>query len=244
MRTVAVLLLGALTLMAQSAEEIIRKAETQMRGDTSKATYEMRITTPRWDRVIEMESWSKGKENGFVLITAPKKDRGITFLKLDNEMWQFVPRIERVVKIPPSMMLQSWMGSDFTNDDVVRESSIEDDYHAKILSETEALWRIELVPKEDAAVVWGRLVLDVGKTDYVIRREECYDEENILVRILHMSDIKIFSGRPVATKMVVEPTTEDKKGRSTTFLIKEIVFDEPVDDEIFTKRALKRMSGR
>ena len=237
--------LTATLLFGTDVDAIIKKVEEQMRGKTSHAVYTMEIETPRWKRTVEIEGWSKGKETSFMHIDAPKKDRGITFLKLDNEMWQYVPSIERIIKIPPSMMLQSWMGSDFTNDDLVKESSMEDDYHAKLLDETDAAWTVQLVPKEEAAVVWGKIVLTIDKITYVPGREEFYDELGEMVRTMTFADVKqTDDGRYYAGKMTIEPLEEEKKGNKTVLLVDSIEFDKPLDPDLFTKRALRRMSKR
>lgn len=244
-RIISGLFLFAALAWGTDVDAIIKKVEEQMRGKTSHAVYTMVIQTSRWKRTVKIEGWSKGKEVSFMHIDAPKKDRGITFLKLDNEMWQYVPRIERIIKIPPSMMLQSWMGSDFTNDDLVKESSMEDDYHAKMLDETDAAWTVQLIPKEEAAVVWGKIVLTIDKSTFVPGREEFYDELGEMVRTMTFEDVKqTDDGRYYAAKMTIEPLEEEKKGNSTVLLVDSIEFDKPLDPDLFTKRALRRMSKR
>ncbi|MCI5132049.1 MAG: outer membrane lipoprotein-sorting protein, partial [Candidatus Electrothrix sp. EH2] len=113
---------------AGTAKEIIKKVEDNLNGKTAEMKITMTVKTKRAERTMKMQSWSVGKDKSFIKILYPGKDKGITFLKMDNSMWQYVPRIEKTIKIPASMMLQSWMGSDFSNDDLVRESSISEDY--------------------------------------------------------------------------------------------------------------------
>ena len=174
-------LLAARPALAQeeSALDIIRKADELTRGDTQSGTYYMTIVRPDWQRTMVFEYWSEGTNKSFIRIKEPVKERGVTFLKIGREMWQYVPRINRVIKIPPSMMLQSWMGSDFTNDDLVKESSIVDDYtHVllgrEVMEEGEA-YKVELTPKPKAPVAWDRLIEWIRVGDYMPLRAEFYD---------------------------------------------------------------------
>ena len=203
----------------------------------------MIVKTPRTERTIKMESYSIGKEKSFIKITYPKKDAGITFLKVDKQMWQYVPRIEKIIKIPASMMLQGWMGSDFTNDDLVRESSISEDYHSKLINEDDKCYEIELIPKEDAAVVWGKIIMMVDKNIYLPTAVSYYDEDDVLIRVLYYNDVKNFSGKLYPSRWVVEPKTADKSGHQTIMEVDDVVFDQEIDANYFTKRALKRFSN-
>ncbi|MBI9034913.1 MAG: outer membrane lipoprotein-sorting protein, partial [Bacteroidales bacterium] len=151
-------------LMAQelTAIEIVKKADDKMRGMSSVGEMTMQIVRPSWTRTITMKTWTKSDQFSLVLITAPAKEKGQVFLKREKEMWNWLPSIERMVKIPPSMMMQGWMGSDFTNDDLVKQSSIVKDYQHTLL-ETEVVrsqncYKIELIAKEDAAVAWGKII--------------------------------------------------------------------------------------
>ena len=223
-------------------DEIISKSEKIMRGDTSVGSMEMIVKTKRWTRSIKMKSWAEGKEKSFIKILYPSRDKGITFLRLDKEMWQYVPKIERTIKIPPSMMLQSWMGSDFTNDDLVKESSLIDDYEAGLLAEEEGAYKIELIPKPEAAVTWGKVLYWIDKTNFLQLREEFYDEDNLLINVLTFSEVKKFNDRYYPAKMLMAPQDEEKKGSSTTLHIESMVFNEPVEEGIFSLRSLKSMS--
>jgi outer membrane lipoprotein-sorting protein len=225
-----------------TANEIIKKIEDNLNGKTAAMKIVMTVKTRRTERTIKMESYSVGKEKSFIQITYPQKDQGITFLKVDNAMWQYVPRIEKTIKIPASMMLQSWMGSDFTNDDLVRESSISDDYDGKITKEDDKHYEIELIPKEDAAVVWGRIVMTIDRAIYLPTAVSYYDEDGTLIRALHYEAIKKFGEKLYPSRWVVAPRTEDKIGHQTIIEIDDVVFDEEIDASYFTKRALKRFS--
>ncbi len=225
-----------------SAEDIIKKVEDNMNGKSADITMAMEVHTKISKRTVRLQSLSVGKEKSFIKILYPKKDYGITFLKLDNTMWQYVPRIERIIKIPASMMLQSWMGSDFTNDDLVKESSISDDYRQTLLKEDDKLYKVELIPKEEAAVVWGKVVMDVSKEYYLPLTVEYYDEEGILSRVLYYKDIKRFQNRFYPSYWELVPVTEDKKGHKTLITIEDAVFDKDISPSYFSKRALKRYS--
>jgi outer membrane lipoprotein-sorting protein len=202
----------------------------------------MIVTSKRGKRTVKIESWSKGNNKSFIKILYPNKDRGITFLKIDNQMWQYIPKIERTIKIPPSMMLQSWMGSDFTNDDMVKESSLEEDYKAKLLSRTVNSATIELIPKEDAAVVWGKIIIDVDLNNAVPVREIFYDDMMKKVRVMTFSNIEQHGTHRVPMVMELKPLEASKKQNSTKIIFDKVNFDAKIDPSYFTKQALKRYS--
>ena len=228
----------------ETADKIISKSERLLRGTSSYGIYEMSIYNPRWKepRIVEVESWAEGTEKSFIVIHKPKKDKGITFLKIGNEMWQYIPKIEKIIKIPPSMMMQSWMGSDITNDDMVRESSLERDYTKKIASEDESSWVIHLSPLSDAPVVWERITVVIQKESYLPTKAQYYDEDGELVRTILYEKPRKVSGRTIPTLMKFIPETENKKDHRTELLFKEIKFDIDIPDSIFTMRSLKSKS--
>lgn len=242
-----ILFLG-LTILVPSlsgADEIaglIKKVEDNLNGATATMKITMTVKTKRAERTMKMESWAIGKEKSFIKILYPGKDRGITFLKMDNSMWQYVPRIEKTIKIPASMMLQSWMGSDFSNDDLVRESSISEDYTVKLLGESEEAYKVELVPREEAAVVWGKIIMEISKQYYLPTVVRYFDEEEVLIRELAYTDVRPFGERFYPTKWVMDPKEPEKAGHQTIMLVSDAVFDGPVSESYFSKRALKRYS--
>lgn len=225
-----------------TATEIVQKKDNLMRGESSFGQYEMIVTSPRWERTIRFKAWSEGKDKSFIVITYPKKDKGNTFLRIKTDMWQYVPRIEKTIKIPPSMMLQSWMGSDFTNDDLAKESSIIDDYTHTLLREEEKAYVIESLSKPDAAVVWGKIIQWVDKEKFVPAKDEFYDEDGVLVRRLLYDDVKKLPGRYYPMQWTVEPLTEEKKGHKTIIIVSEIELNTPARENVFTIRALKQYS--
>ncbi len=227
-------------LFANEAHEIMKKVDANVRGENVYIQMDMSITSRGHTRTIKIQTWSQGNKKSFVKTIYPPKDKGITFLSLNNQMWQYVPKIERVIKIPPSMMLQNWMGSDITNDDIAKQSSIVDDYDARILKKEGNLVTIELVPTEDAAVVWGKIVSEVNTTNYTNIRDTFYDEDGEKVRIFTYENIQKFGKYYVPTYWRIEPV--DKKGSFTEIRLKDVKYDSEISERYFKKSALKRFS--
>ncbi len=227
-----------------SAKEIIAKADEVLKGTTSsEAEMSMTVVRPDWQREVTMKSWSKGDDYSLILITGPARDKGTAFLKREKEMWNWQPTIERVVKMPPSMMGQSWMGSDVTNDDLVRQSSTVNDFSHKILGEEELegrnCWIIELIPHEDAVVVWGKIKTWVDQEDFLQLKTEFYDEDEYLVNTMTASNIKEVGGKTLATKMEIIPAEDE--GNKTVLEYKQIVFDQPIKESFFSLQNMKRI---
>jgi outer membrane lipoprotein-sorting protein len=237
------IMLFAVPVCSEDARTIVEKADQKMRGNTSIAEMSMKIIRPDWSREVTMKSWTKGTEYALILITAPDRDRGTTFLKRGNEVWQWVPSVERVIKMPPSMMMQSWMGSDFTNDDLVKESSIVKDYTHKIAGDSTIrgrdCYKIELTPKPDAPVVWGRLYLWVSKKDYLQLRIEFYDEDMELKNVMILSEIKEMGGRVIPT--VLEMMPADEPDHKTVITYYSIEFNKPIEESFFSEQNMKRV---
>ncbi len=238
--TILFLAAGVMSLFAQGGVEeavsIVKKAEDRMRGKTSFASMSIATVRPKWTRTMELKAWTKGNAYSMILLTAPAKDKGTAFLKRKKEVWNWLPSLERTIKLPPSMMSQSWMGTDFTNDDLVKESSIVEDYTHKLIgSETQGgreCHKIELIPKPESAVVWGKIVLWIDKKDYIQMRSELYDEDGALSQTMVSSDLKMLGGRMLPSRLEMTPV--DKKGHSTTIVYHSLVFDKPIDDSFFT----------
>ncbi len=240
MNKIFLFLLIALPLWSITPDAIIKKVEHNIQSDSGYSKITMNVTTARGERTMKMESWNQGHEKSFIKVLYPKQDRGITFLKVDTTMWQYVPKIEKTIKIPSSMMMQSWMGSDFTNDDMAKESSIVDDYHAQISFEDAQKYTLTLLPKPDAAVVWGKIVLEVAKEHFIPLRAVYYDEDGVQQRILYYSDVKLYGDHYLPTVMTLIP--QNKKSNKTVVTMEEVNFDVVIEDERFTKNALVRYS--
>jgi len=239
-----VILFGITTkLLAQQydVQKIVKSIDELYRTESSKATMEMEITTPHWDRTLKMNTWTKGTDKTFIRITEPKKEQGTATLRIENEMWNYLPRTNKVMKIPPSMMMGSWMGSDFTNNDLVNEFSLLDDYTYELIhpdsAKSEYLY-IKAVPKPDLPIVWGKQIITVRKSDYIPVREEYYDEKGDLMRVLNFKDIKQFGDRRIPSIMEMIPQT--KEGHKTIIRYVDAQFNVNVSDEIFTLRNLRK----
>ncbi len=235
-------IITSLSAVAQTAEEIVRKSEDQLKGKSSHGRFAMTVITPQYTRTMEMENWWVGTERALIVIKAPKKEAGNKWLKIGNEMWTYLRNTETTIKIPPSMLLQSWNGSDFTNDDLARESSMIEDYNQKVVAEellrTEKCWKIELTPKPDAPVVWGKIYYWVRQKDYLPSAIDYYDEKGTLRRRMVYSDFKVIGGRKIPTKWTMENRT--KEGRRTEFSILDIKFNKKISDRIFSFQELER----
>jgi outer membrane lipoprotein-sorting protein len=231
------------------ARSIAEKVEDVFRGSTSYMKGTMTVVSPRLPtpRRVEFRSWDdRPGKRSFIRILAPAKDAGMAFLKLHPNLWNFIPRVERTIRIPPSMMLQSWMGSDFTNDDLVRDSSQLDDYDHLLLGidpdpdggESERAYVIEYRPHEEAPVVWGKIVTWVDVQRHAPLRQDFYDEGGEKLRVIRFSEIREVQGRSYPHRWSLVPL--DKEGHETLIEIEEIRFDESFDDGIFSKRNLTR----
>ena len=236
----SLLLIISTLLAADEAHDIMKKLDNNIRGKNIYMKMSMSITAMGHKRTMKMQTWAEGSKKSFVKITYPPKDKGITFLSLNNQMWQYVPKIERIIKIPPSMMLQNWMGSDITNDDMVKQSSVVDDYDPRILKKAGNVVTIELIPKEDAAVVWGKIITNIDTSTYTNVQDTFYDEDNKAVRIFTYQKVKKFGDYYMPTYWKIEPV--DKKNNRTELILEEVEYDSEISDQYFKKSALKRFS--
>ncbi len=226
-----------------TAREIVKRAHDKANGKTSQGTMKMRIVRPDWSREVVMKAWSKGTEYYLIYITEPVKDKGQVFMKREQDMWNWMPSINRMIKLPPSMMGQSWMGSDFTNDDLVRMNSIIDDFTHDIVGseviEGYDCYIIELIPNPDAAVVWGKIRLWISKADYYELKGEYFDEDMALINIMTSSNIKKLGDRMLPSKMMMVPV--DKPGNQTILETIETTFDKPIDESFFSQQNMKNI---
>ncbi|HWB63940.1 MAG TPA: outer membrane lipoprotein-sorting protein [Chitinophagales bacterium] len=221
--------------------QIVKNSEAHMRGKTLKGEMTIKIIRPEYTREMSMKMWMKGTDFSLIQVTEPAKDKGTTFLKRKKEVWDWVPTLERTIKLPPSMMSQSWMGTDFTNDDLVKESSVVDDYTQSILGEEKIgdrpCYKIQLIPKPTAAVVWSKVLLWIDKKDYLQLKTEMYDEDGQLVNTMLGSDVKMLGGRLLPTTL--EMTPADKPGHKTIIIYKQEEFDQPISDDFFSTQNMK-----
>ena len=226
-----------------TAKDIITRTDQKIRGRSSYSKATMIITRPKWTRKMTMDAWAKGTKRVLIRIVSPAKNKGVGTLKINNEMWNYLPRIEQIIKVPPSMMLQSWMGSDFTNDDLVRESSIVYDYTHKLgKDETinkHSCYKIILTPKPKAPVVWGKIEAWVRKKDYLPVKYEFYNEKQKLIKIMTFSNFKWFHDRTYPGQFSM--STVAKKGYKTSLIFHFIKFNIGLSNNIFTLRNLKKV---
>lgn len=236
------LFLGS-SLQAQDAKEIVRKADEKMQGLSNYAVMTIKIVRPTWEREMKMRSWSKGTDYSMIIIDAPSKDKGTVFLKRKKEIWNWLPSIDKSIKLPPSMMMQNWMGTDFTNDDLVKQSSIVNDYDQSIIGDSTIqgyeCYKIEMIPKEEAAVVWGKVIIFIEKDDYLQMRVEYYDEDDYLVNLMNFYDVKEMGGRMIPSRMEMIPA--DSPDKKTVMIYNSIEFDIKIDENYFTTQNMKRI---
>lgn len=243
--TAAIALMASLHVNAQelTAKEIIDKADKKNRGLSSKGTMAMTIVRPSWERTIVMKNWSKGDDNFMIYITEPAKEKGQVFLKVGKEMWNYVPTISRMIKIPPSMMMQSWMGSDFTNDDLVKQSSIVVDYTHNLLGEEvvngQNCYVIELIPLPEAPVVWGKIKAWVTTDGYNVWKNEYFDEDGYLQNTENGYDLKQMGDRIIPTRFEMIPAEEE--GKKTVMKILDVEYNIEIKDSFFSKQNMKKV---
>lgn len=222
------------------ASQLVRDAVDHWRGLSSYTEMKMVIHRPDWERSMTMRAWTKGSKQSLVRVIEPRKDRGNGTLTDDNSMWTFSPKVNRVIKIPSSMMGQSWMGSDFSNKDVARADDIIDQYDHAILKREQidghVIYDIESIPHEEAAVVWGREVLRI-RDDHVVLEHAFYDQDGKLVKKLESLDIGEMGGRTIAKRQrMMKP---DKPGEWTEISVNAVEYEIDLKDSLFTLSNLR-----
>ena len=234
----AIILLAVRPSFALDVEARVRQVEQQYMGASSRAQTTMLVKTSHWERSLEMEAWSLDRDYFLVRIIEPAKERDVATLKRYREVWNYLPKVDRVIKVPPSMMGGSWMGSHITNDDLVKANHIEKDYNLRLIEETETYFLVECLPKADAAVVWGKIVYRINKTPQVPEQVDYYDEEMVRVREIHFDDVQQIGDRIVPMRLTVLPL--EKPDEQTILHYRELVFDLPLDETYFSLRNLKK----
>jgi len=232
------------TSQAQDANQILKNSEQKITG--IKSSYQemmIKIVRPKWSKEMIMKGWSIGEDYFASVVLSPVKEKGIVFLKRENEVWNYIPSIERTIKLPPSMMMQNWMGTDFTNDDLVQRSSITDDYINTIIGNeiVDGLdcWIIELVPNDDAAVVWGKLIMWIDKKDFMQLKTQFFDEYDEMVNVMTSKSIKNFGGKNLPS--IIEFVPLDKEGNKT--IVERLVwnFDIDINERFFMPSYMKNL---
>ncbi|HEX9691083.1 MAG TPA: outer membrane lipoprotein-sorting protein [Gemmatimonadales bacterium] len=228
-------------LAQQSARDIVDQVDRLLRGRSSRATVEMEVVTEHWSRTMAMEMWSLGTEYALIRIASPRKDAGMATLKAGPDIWNYLPRVDRTIKLPPSLMGAAWMGSHFTNDDLVKESRIIDDYDIEITFDGVRggvrVWEFALTPKAEAAVVWGRIEEEIRQDDLMPVWARYYAEDGTLMRTMTFEDVRTMGGRLVPTLMHIVPA--DKPAERTTIRYRALQFDVELDQSFFSLRRLR-----
>lgn len=244
--TVAAAVFSSLAVDGQqlSPAEIVKRADDKFNGEKSGySVMSMTIVRPAWKRTIEFKNWTMGRDFALTLITAPPREAGQTFLKRYNEMWNWNPSINRLIKLPPSMMSQGWMGSDYTNDDILKESSVVSDYTHELAGEEvidgRECFKINMKAKESASIVWGKQIRWIDKKEFLVLKAELYDEDGFLVRTETGTDIRVMDGRTIPTRIELVPAEEPQN--KTILEIKEIKFNIPVEENYFSQQNMKRV---
>ena len=223
-------------------EKILDGVDDLYRSKASHGIITLSVTTVNWQRTLTLEQWSKDEDKSLFKILKPKKEKGLATLRVDKNVWNYMPKVKRVVKIPSSMMSSSWMGSHFTNDDLVKQSRMAEDYTFSItfegMQDDEEVVEITCIPNKEAAVVWGKVEVVVYADDYIPLRMIYYDEDLLLSRTLEFTNIQKMDGKMIPTLMRMFPA--DEPGESTTVKWDEIQFDVAIDDEFFSLRKLQQ----
>ncbi len=245
---VATLLLAAFITTGTTADlsvtdadvkQVIKDIDELYRSTSSYSEIEMEIVTPHWQRTLAMNCWTQGMDKTFMRLTSPRKEKGVATLRIENEMWNYLPKTNKVIKVPPSMMMSSWMGSDFTNDDLVKEFSLFEDYTYELItvdSAQEDILYVNCIPSEDLPIVWANIVIAARKSDHLPVWQKYYDEKGKLMRVLQYKDIKTFGKRTLPAEMEMIPQT--KEGNKTVIRYLRLDFDVKVDEQIFSLRNL------
>ena len=225
-----------------SARDIIERVDRITRGESSRGVATMEVVTEHWERQVTMELWSLGTDHSLVRVLSPAREAGTATLMAEDDIWNYLPKVDRTIKVPAPMMGGSWMGSHFTNDDLVKESQLVDDYDIEVAfdgdRDSTTVWEFRLTPKPEAPVVWGHVAFRVRQDDYMPLWAKYYDEDGGLSRTMIYSEFRELGDRVVPTVMDMRP--EDKPGERTTVRYDELEFDIDIDRSFFSLQSLRR----
>jgi outer membrane lipoprotein-sorting protein len=226
---------------AMDANALVENSFKYIRGKASIATVNMTIHRPDWERQMTIKTWTRGKKDSLFYIQSPPKDHGNGTLKKSREMWMYNPKINRVIKVPPSMMSQSWMGSDFSNNDLAKSDSFVNDYiHAIVGAEThngKKVYVIKSMPKPEAPVIWGMQILKI-REDHIWLSQEFFDEDLKSVKIMTTLEIQMMGGKLYPKVWRMRET--DKKDRYTQLTYSSLSFKSDLPDSLFTLTSLRQ----
>ena len=245
--TMVLKLAATLAVHSQDKPDIakaIDAVDTLYRAESSYALMEMEITTPHWQRTLQMKAWSEGTDKTFIRLLEPQKERGVATLRIGSEMWNYLPKVQKTMRIPPSMMMSSWMGSDFTNDDLVKEFSFTEDYsfqYASVEKPEPGRLYIKCTPKEGRPIVWGYVILEIDYDSLLPRSEKYFDDKGKLMRVMSFKDVRLLGGRRIPS--VLELIPQNKQGQKTVVRYLEAEFNISIPSETFTRRNLLNFRG-
>lgn len=240
----ALLCTTPLAASPKDAAAIVRSGETQIRGTSTQALLRMEISRPDFSRKLKLRIWTKGKEKSLVHILEPAKEEGVMSLRVKEQMWNYLPKTDQVIRVPSSLMLQSWMGSDFTNDDLMKASSLVTDYTHRLLSMEkiagESVSLIECLPKPEAPVVWGKILYWARQSDDLPVKQEYYDEKGKLIRTLRLSQFRKMDDRVIPSVWTMVKAAS--AAETTTVTYENILYDKAVEESVFDRERLRRTS--
>lgn len=217
-----------------------QKLDQMYRSSSSMSTVSMQIITPHYQRKLTMNMTTRGMQDTLIRIMSPRKEKGISTLKRGHEMWNYLPKVKKVIRVPASMMSNSWMGSDLTNDDLVKNSSFEKDYVIKQNDAPENELCLRYIPKENAPVTWSKVIACFDQKYELPKRLSFYDEKGKHVRNILYEKIKDVGGRTIPTRISFLPLSEEKKGNQTILTFEKIAFDVDIKDFTFSQANLRR----
>jgi hypothetical protein len=221
----------------QTPEQLVRHVDDLLRGESSHGRVTMEVVTARWTRSMEMEMWSLGRDHSLVRVLSPAREAGTATLKVGRDLWNYLPRVDRTIRVPGGGMGGSWMGSHFTYDDLVRESSLSRDFSVRLARDDAEHWELALTPRPEAPVVWSRIELHVRKRDRMPLRALYYDDRGELARTMRFSNFRTMGGRLVPAEMSMQPA--DKPGERTTLRYSDLTFDIGLQPDFFSLQRLR-----
>ncbi|HBN03785.1 MAG TPA: outer membrane lipoprotein-sorting protein [Bacteroidetes bacterium] len=226
-----------------TAIQILKKAEQKLSSSTVIADVSIVIKRPKWTKTMELKTWSKGMDYAMAYVKGPDKDEGTVYLKAKKDVYNYLPKVKKTVKLPSNLLSQNWMGTDMTTDDLVKLSKLTLEYDADLSGSAQVSGRdcyvITLIPKPEAEVLWGKLVLSIDKKDFIQLKTMFYDEDLELVNTVIGTDIKNLGGKILASKLTMIPA--GKTGQSTVITYKTMKFDTPIADAFFSKSNMPKV---
>lgn len=225
---------------APDVDRLLRSYDDLYDSTGTIARVEISIITPKKTRTLRLRLWGKGEDKALIVIDAPPRDAGTATLKVDKNLWNYLPKISRTIRVPPSMMMGSWMGSDLTNDDLVRDSSYEDDYESEVVgrSEDSPGWKVRMNARPDAVGLWNSVEMVFAHDDWLPVMAQFFDRKDRLSRTMRFEDVKVLGGRRIPTLISIVPEREE--GRRTEFRYLDVEFDVELSDDMFSLSRLER----